>query len=671
MGNQCASIKSDFVINVKTGDIKGAGTDSNVYCTLLSEDGVLSRAMKLDCRWKDDFEKGNVDTFYVNTGQPSFGPIKEIEIWRDESGLNDDWYVEWINVKKAYPEKHEDNPDQVFPFHRWVSSDRHLKIRKYDCILPQFDPNKDQRKWELENKRKVYVLSRKAPGIPKQVETCPRDESFSNDYKWDIVQNKFSLLAQTKLTKLTSEEWKSLEDLGNIYRGKLNKPYGYFTWKDDVAFGRQRLQGCNPTVIRRCTEIPENFKVTEEMIAPLLGDMTLSEAMEKKRIYIVNYHRMDPIACTENRVMGRPMALFYCNKNGDLMPLAIQLFQKPADDNPVFLPTDPKYTWMLAKMYYNNADASYHQSCTHLGFTHLVMETICVNTHRQLSPSHPVFRLLAPHFLYLLAINSLALAKLVSPGGWIDRTMTSGASGLFEIVAECWKQWRMDVDGWLPNDLKERGVDDTEALPNYPYRDDALLLHKAILDYARDVIETHYDSPEKLLEDFEIQNWGKMLSDPVDGLGILGIPNDGHFADKEDLIRVVTSIIFISSVGHAASNFAQYDEYAFPPNYPAFLRGGPPTSKEPLTERDILNKIPVKDMTLSIMVVTKLLSDRGTNALGDFEVQYQFDPVGLKAVAKFREALKKLSVVVEERNKSREFPYPYLDPREVPNAISI
>lgn len=41
-----------------------------------------------------------------------------------------------------------------------------------------------------------------------------------------------------------------------------------------------------------------------------------------------------------------------------------------------------------------------------IGFTHLVAETICVGTHRQLSPSHPVFRLLAPHFLYLLAINS-------------------------------------------------------------------------------------------------------------------------------------------------------------------------------------------------------------------------------------------------------------------------
>ena len=30
-----------------------------------------------------------------------------------------------------------------------------------------------------------------------------------------------------------------------------------------------------------------------------------------------------------------PMALFYLNPDGDLMPLAIQLYQLPGDDNPV------------------------------------------------------------------------------------------------------------------------------------------------------------------------------------------------------------------------------------------------------------------------------------------------------------------------------------------------
>ena len=35
-------------------------------------------------------------------------------------------------------------------------------------------------------------------------------------------------------------------------------------------------------------------------------------------------------------------------------------------------------------------------------------------------------------------------------------------------------------------------VDDTEALPNYPYRDDALLLHEAIVGYVREVLEKHY-----------------------------------------------------------------------------------------------------------------------------------------------------------------------------------
>ena len=82
------------------------------------------------------------------------------------------------------------------------------------------------------------------------------------------------------------------------------------------------------------------------------------------------------------------------------------------------------------------------------------------------------------------------------------------------------------------------------------------------------------DSPEKLKEDTEIQNWCKELVEVADFKGI-----SNELTNNEDLIEMLTVFIFISSVGHAAANFGQYDEYAFPPNYPSILRTQRPTTK--------------------------------------------------------------------------------------------
>ena len=58
-----------------------------------------------------------------------------------------------------------------------------------------------------------------------------------------------------------------------------------------------------------------------------------------------------------------------------------------------------------------------------------------------------------------------------------------------------------------------------------------------------------------------------------------GIPGNGSFDNIDDVISTVTSVIFISSVGHAAVNFGQYENYAFHPNYPGKLIGDWPTDK--------------------------------------------------------------------------------------------
>ena len=49
--------------------------------------------------------------------------------------------------------------------------------------------------------------------------------------------------------------------------------------------------------------------------------------------------------------------------------------------------------------------------------------------------------------------------------------------------------------------------------------------------------------------------------------------------------------------------------------------------KDPLTEKDLLDRLPSREITLNTMLVTHLLSLRATKPLGDFEVNYLYDPV--------------------------------------------
>lgn len=51
-----------------------------------------------------------------------------------------------------------------------------------------------------------------------------------------------------------------------------------------------------------------------------------------------------------------------------------------------------------------------------------------------------------------------------------------------------------------------------------------------------------------------------------------GLP---QFNNIENLVNVLTHFIYICSVEHSATNFPQYEQYAFPPNFAALLHGQP------------------------------------------------------------------------------------------------
>ncbi|XP_077996827.1 allene oxide synthase-lipoxygenase protein-like [Glandiceps talaboti] len=666
MGALISRLMPDIIIHVRTGDVRGGGTDATVHLILYNKEGTASREIVLHDPFGFNFEVGDTNRFFIRDLR-DFCDVVKIEIWRD-AWFGDDWFVDYIEIEDYHTCKRHS-----FPIQRWVGS-KHLVVYKHDCFLPQNDPEPERRQEELKLKRELYKPGSAENGIPIMVKRVPKQEEFSMNYEMDILKTFLKATVHTRVRALSSLPiWTKLDDITNIYNRRLPIPKVYSTWKEDWHFGRLRLQGLNPYAIKLCTEIPSNLAVTDEMLKPFLEDMTLDDVIAKKRLFIVNYDFLKDLPTTNPKlVVCAPIALFFLNSDKDLMPVAIQLFQDKSDDNPVFLPTDPEYTWMLVKMFFNNAESAVHESSTHLAFTHLVVESFAVCTHRNLSPSHPIFRLLGIHFMNVIAINYLAFEILLAPGWWIDQTMSSGRVGMLEIIRRQWKTWRLDVDGTLPNDFKKREVDDPEVLPNYPFRDDAILLYDAIKNYVTEVITGHYDEPEKIAQDTELQAWASELSAvPPEGFGVKGIPGNGSFSSTEEIIEVITSMITICSVGHAAVNFPQYNQYAFPPNYPGILRGKPPTNKEPLTEKHILEQLQSRQMTLSSMVMVYLLSQPSPDMLGYGMVKYQSDPIATQALAKFRIELKKIGDKIEEREKTRQMKYPYLHPTRVPNSVNI
>ncbi|KAE8277400.1 Arachidonate 8S-lipoxygenase [Larimichthys crocea] len=196
---------------------------------------------------------------------------------------------------------------------------------------------------------------------------------------------------------------------------------------EDWFFGHQFLNGANPTLIRRCTEIPPNMAVTEETVgASLGGGASLCQEMELK--------------------------------------------QSPGESNPVFVPQDLEADWLTAKTFVRSADFADHELRSHFLHTHVMSELFAMATLRNFPMVHPLYKLLVPHFRFTLEIDALARQLLLSDGGSLKEYTAVGGAAALEFLrrASASLTYR---DLCLPDDITGRGLD---AIPGYYYRDDGL-----------------------------------------------------------------------------------------------------------------------------------------------------------------------------------------------------
>lgn len=445
--------------------------------------------------------------------------------------------------------------------------------------------------------------------------------------------------------------------------------------KDDEIFAWQRLAGANPLVIERISErLPENFPVTDahfQKALPNLND-SLQAALQEGRLYCADYKPLDGVQTGTwdkgqyQKFIYAPLALFVqCQgSNPRFLPVAIQWGQKPGPDNPIVTPADGE-PWSFAKLTVQVADGNYHEMISHLGLTHMVIEGVMIACYRQLSPKHPLRVLLEPHFEYTLALNDYACKHLIAPGGSVEIVLAGSLPGSFEVMARGLSKFSLATAN--PRETcKQRGVDNTDGLPQYPYRDDALLLWDAIHDFASAYVKLYYETDQDVLDDTELQAWLHETG-AEDGGRIPGVP---EVQSVEQLAKHVATVIFIASAQHSAVNFAQFPYMSYCKNVPG--AGYVPTPKAGQWDSELLSKIlPPLSSAETQFQITYQLSGLHMSKLGHYPWFHFKDPRVSPVVSAFQKALDAAEQSIQSREQSRLLPYPFLIPSQVLQSISI
>lgn len=530
----------------------------------------------------------------------------------------------------------------------------------------------------------------------------PPDEQFDVNF----VQLRKQMLAAIRSSQQATENVRSIEE-GRSHAYTALQHHGQtspITLKlhqrdgglGDREFARQRLAGPNPMVIRRVQSADQSqLQVWAGEVCQLAtGEgVNLTQAVAANHLFVADYPLLTNLTAAElqvGRYVGSPIAVFYQTLTG-LEPILIQL-----EPGHVVTPMAAPDAWMRAKLYVQVADITHHELITHLGDTHLAMEAFAIATPRQLPVNHPVYRLLKPHFQFLLAINTRGNDVLLGKGGAIDNLMAPTREASIGLINQAYRD-RSFQEYALPKNLHQRGVT-ADFIPEFPYRDDALLLWQAIAHYTTNFLHRYYPDDSAVQRDPYLQAWAAELGEPLDirpvqefpqapawmppevtsqlGLNLDELPTyprvpgfPTQLTTLQQLIDITTQIIFTCGPQHAAVNFSQFDYVGYPANAPLSAYCRPDACKS------LDNLLPPLKQDLGQIELAFALSGIRYGTLGSSSLMRFIDPGDRAILGQFQAELNSIERKICDRNQERlerfDADYPYLLPSRIPNSINI
>ncbi|KAK2353195.1 seed linoleate 9S-lipoxygenase [Trifolium repens] len=599
----------------------------------------------------------------------------------------------------------------------------------------------------------------------------PRDENFGHLKSSDFLMYGIKSLSQDVLPlfqsvifdlNFTPNEFDSFDEVRGLFEGGIKLPTDVLSkisplpalkeilrtdgeqvlkfpppqvirvsksaWMTDEEFGREMLAGVNPCVIRLLQEFPpkstlnatvygdQASTITKEHLEPNLGGLAVEEALDGKRLFILDYHDAFMPYLERINLSAKAYAtrtILFLKDDGTLKPIAIELSLPHSNgvqygaESKVFLPADEgadSIIWLLAKAHVIVNDSCYHQLMSHWLNTHAVVEPFIIATNRHLSVLHPINKLLYPHFRDTININGLARQALINAGGIIEQTFLPGPNSI-EISSAVYKNW-VFTDQALPADLIKRGlaVEDPSSphgvrlvIEDYPYAVDGLEIWDAIKAWVEDYVSLYYPTDDAVQKDTEIQTWWKEAVEKGHG-DLKDKPWWPKMQSVQDLVQSCSIIIWTASALHAAVNFGQYPYGGYILNRPTLSRRFIPEKGTPeydemvkSPEKAYLRTITPKYQTLVDLSVIEILSRHASDEvyLGERDSKvWTSDSRAIQAFQKFGSKLSEIEGKITKRNNEAgsrnrtgpvQLPYTLLlrsseeglTFRGIPNSISI
>lgn len=237
------------------------------------------------------------------------------------------------------------------------------------------------------------------------------------------------------------------------------------------------------------------------------------------------------------------------------------------------------------------------------------------------------------------------------------------------------------------------------TIEDYPYAADGLLIWSSTKQWITDYVYRYYPTPSHVQDDSELQAWWNEVRTKGHG-DKKDEPWWPVLDNQENLIHVLSTIIWVTSGHHAAVNFGQYHFGGYFPNRPTTIRTNMPIEDESSEifkkfwdkpESVLLDSFPSQIQATVVMSILDVLSNHNPDEeyLGEKpEPAHVTDAAINAAFERFNGRMKEIEGIIDQRNIDCKFknrcgagivPYELLKPfsepgvtgKGVPNSISI